>query len=163
MSERTKSLTLYGMKCVSAAGIVFLLAHVVGDAQVAWCLVSVVLVLSPDGRETVTLTLGRVGANLVGGACSLVGLLSGLPDAVALCLTYVVTIAACAAVGLTTSSRVALAAVTILMLQHRADVPLWQSVFERVVAVVVGCLVALSVTLAFHRGLPPLRADDPAR
>ena len=163
MSERTKSLTLYASKCVAATGIVFLLAELLGHAEVAWCLVSAVLVLSPDSREAVPFTLGRVGANLVGGACSLVGLLSGLPDVAAICLTYVATIAACAAVGLTASSRVALAAVTILMLQHRADVPLWQSVFERVVAVVVGCLVALSVTLAFHRGLPPLRADDPAR
>jgi len=160
MSERTKALALYAAKCVACTAVVFLLAHLLGDAQVAWCLVSVVLVLSPDSRETFALTLSRVGANFVGGACSLLGLLSGLPDVAALCVTYVVTIAACAAVGLTASSRVALAAVTILMLQHRADVPLWQSVFERIVAVVVGCVVALAVTLAFHRELPTLRADD---
>jgi len=157
MSERTKSLALYAAKCVACTAVIFLLAHLLGDAQVAWCLVSVVLVLSPDSRETWTLTLARVAANLVGGACSLLGLLSGLPDVAALCATYVVTIAACAAVGLTASSRVALAAVTILMLQHRADVPLWQSVFERIVAVVVGCVVALAVTLAFHREWPKLR------
>ena len=93
----------------------------------------------------------------------MVGLLSGLPDVVAIGLTYVATIAACAAAGLTASSRVALAAVTILMLQHRPDVPLWRSVLERLVAVALGCAVALLVTIAFDRRLPSLRADDPAR
>ncbi len=156
MSERFKNLALYALKCVAATGIVFLLAELVGHAEVAWCLVSAVLVLSPDSREAVPFTLARVGANLVGGACSLLGLLSGLPDVAAICLTYVATIAACAAVGLTASSRVALAAVTILMLQHRPDVPLWRSVLERVVAVVVGCAVALLVTIAFDRRLPPV-------
>ena len=90
-------------------------------------------------------------------------MLSGLPEVAAIGLTYVATIAACAAVGLTASSRVALAAVTILMLQHRPDVPLWRSVLERVVAVVLGCAVALLVTVAFDRRLPPLRADDPVK
>jgi len=160
VTERPRSLLVYALKCVSAAGIVFLLAAAFGQAQVTWCLVSVVLVLSPDSRETVPLTLSRVGANLVGGACSLVGLIFGLPDALAVCLTYVLAIGVCAAVGLTASSRVALAAVTILMLQHRVDVPLRQSVLERVVAVVVGCAVALLVTVAFDRRLPPLRAGE---
>ena len=163
MPERFKSLSLYAAKCVAAAGLVFLLAELLGHAEVAWCLVSAVLVLSPDSRETFALTLSRVGANLVGGACSLVGLLSGLPDVVAIGLTYVATIAACAAAGLTASSRVALAAVTILMLQHRPDVSLWRSVLERLVAVALGCAVALLVTIAFDRRLPSLRADDPAR
>ena len=161
MPERAKGHLLYAGKCVAATVLVFLLAHVLKHAEVAWCLVSVVLVLSPDGRDAVPLTLSRIGANLVGGACSLAGLVLGLPDAAALCLTYVLTIAACAAVGLTASGRVALAAVTILMLQHRVDVPLWQSVLERIIAVVVGCAVALLVTLAFHRELPALRAGGP--
>ena len=67
MSERFKGLAVYALKCVAAAAIVFMLAELLGHAEVAWCLVSAVLVLSPDSREAVPFTLARVGANLVGG------------------------------------------------------------------------------------------------
>ena len=50
------------------------------------------------------------------------------------------------------ASRTALVAVTIIML-HPTEAHVWDNALERVVSVVAGCIVALVITLAFHRRL----------
>jgi uncharacterized membrane protein YccC len=47
-------------------------------------------------------------------------------------------------------NRSALTAVTIIML-HPSETHLWNSLLERASSVSVGCIVALLITLVFHR------------
>lgn len=59
------------------------------------------------------------------------------------------------------ASRTALVAVTIIML-HPTEAHSWDNALERVLFVVTGCLVALVITLAFHRRLSAPRNAAPS-
>jgi uncharacterized membrane protein YgaE (UPF0421/DUF939 family) len=152
MNDSQKNFLLYIIKCVTAAGLIFLLSPVIPGLNVSSCLISVVLVLSPDAEQTLTFVLSRIAANLVGGVSSLLCSLLGTPDVVTVSLAYSLTITMCSLCRLMGSSRSALAAVTIILL-HPSETRLWNSLLERALSVGVGCLIALLITLVFHRRL----------
>ena len=152
MNDSQKNFLLYIIKCVTAAGLVFLLSPVIPGLNLSSCLISVVLVLSPDAEQTLAFVLSRIAANLVGGVSSLLCSLLGTPDVVTVSLAYALTITMCSLCRLMGSSRSALAAVTIILL-HPSETRLWNSLLERASSVGVGCLIALLITLVFHRRL----------
>jgi uncharacterized membrane protein YccC len=94
----------------------------------------------------------RIEATLVGSAATFLCLLAGLPTVVTLSLAYGLAITACFLCPLMNASRTALVAVTIIML-HPTEAHVWDNALARVLSVVTGCIVALVITLAFHRRL----------
>jgi uncharacterized membrane protein YgaE (UPF0421/DUF939 family) len=118
------------------------------------------LVLSPNAKEALPVALTRIAANLVGSASILLCLLGGLPSVVTLSLAYCLAITACSLLHLMNASRTALAGVTMIML-HPTEAHLWGNSLERVLSVLAGCLVALVITLAFHRRLSDPSNDAP--
>ncbi|BCU79367.1 FUSC family protein [Luteolibacter sp. LG18] len=158
-TEGTPNLLLYIVKCLTATITVFLLSRLLDYPDIGWCLISVMLVLSPDHKDSVPFALNRIGANLVGVACSLIPLLFGGPGILTFCAAYALAILLCDRLKLMASCRTALAAVTIIMLQHDAQVHLWDNVTKRLLSVLAGCVLALLITLAFHRNLR--KTDSP--
>ena len=69
MTDRIKSLLIYAGKVATGTISVFTLSSLFQYADVGWCLISVMLVLSPDGRDSLTLAVTRIKANLVGVPC----------------------------------------------------------------------------------------------
>jgi uncharacterized membrane protein YccC len=113
-----------------------------------------------NAKDALPFALTRIAANLVGSAAIVLCLLGGLPSVVTLALAYGLAITACSLLHLMNASRTALAAVTIILL-HPTEAHLWDNALERVLSVVAGCIVALVVTLAFHRRWSEPSKDAP--
>ncbi len=145
-----KNLLLYIAKCVSGTAIVLLLAHGFHYADYTWCLISILLVLSPDSSEAIPLAMNRIKANLAGGVASVLCLYIRLPLELAMGAAVALTIVLCYWTKTMAGSRSALAAVIIIMVRQGAE-GVGHLVMDRVVSVVVGCLLGLLLTFAFHR------------
>jgi uncharacterized membrane protein YccC len=139
---------------------IYFLSSLLHYPGIGWCLVSAVLVLSPNAKEALPVALTRIAANLVGSASIFLCLLGGLSLVVTLSVAYGLAITACYLLHLMTASRTALVAVTIIML-HPTAPHAWDNALERVSSVVTGCIVALVTTLAFHRRLSEPRNNAP--
>ena len=72
MSKPRKEMLRYVVKCGPACTLVLLAAGHWHYADVTWCLISIILVLSSDGQAAVALALARIKGNLVGAASSVV-------------------------------------------------------------------------------------------
>jgi uncharacterized membrane protein YccC len=144
-----KNLLLYAAKVLVGGAMVYGLSALSGFKDVAWCLVSVGLVLSPDSAEALPLALTRIKANVLGGLSGFLCLILGPARPLTIGLAMLVAIASCHFSKAMSSSRSALAAVIIVML-HGPQGHSWSVALERIVSVIVGCLLALVVTYAFH-------------
>lgn len=154
LSARNKTLAIYAAKCV--AGIllcapisIFLYQWV----DYTWSLISVVLVLSPEGKDALELALTRIKANFVGASTGILILLLQLPSPWNLGLGAVVSLFVCDRLKLNAGARSTLAAMIIILLHQEgtlAGTNVWDSALSRVVAVVFGCLLGLLITYVFH-------------
>jgi uncharacterized membrane protein YccC len=160
MDDTHKHLLLYIAKCVAAVSVISFLSSLLHYPDLGWCLISVVLVLSPNAEDALPVALTRIAATLVGSAAIFLCLLAGLPTVVTLSLAYGLAITACFLCHLMHASRTALVAVTIIML-HPTAAHVWDNALERVLSVVTGCIVALVITLAFHRRWSEPKNDAP--
>ena len=71
---------IYIAKCVSGVLLCSLLTLFFSQwIDYTWSLISVMLVLSPEGKDAVELSLTRIKANLVGASVGLLMLLSQIP------------------------------------------------------------------------------------
>ena len=68
MDDTHKNLLLYIAKCVAAASVIYVLSYLLHYPGIGWCLVSAVLVLSPNAEEALPVALTRIAATLVGSA-----------------------------------------------------------------------------------------------
>ena len=149
MSERIKSLLIYAAKCVTATLVVFMLASVLNYKDIGWCLISVILVLSPDGKDALPLAFTRIKANFVGAGVGLICLLITSTNMWILSAALAITVSFCYLLKFDTAIRSALAATIIIML-HEEGKHLWDTAIERVIAVVAGCVLGLLITFTFH-------------
>lgn len=149
MNERIRSLLIYAAKCVTGTLIVFTLSSILNYADVGWCLISVILVLSPDGKDTVSLAYTRIKANIVGASVGLCCLLISPFNMWILSIALTVTLSFCYFLKLDAGARSALAATIIIML-HEEGKHVWNTALERVIAVLAGCILGLLITFIFH-------------
>lgn len=136
-------------KCVGGALLVFGIAHLLHYHDYIWCLISVMLVLSPDGTDAVSLAMSRIKANLVGAGAGLLMLLVHPSTIVMVSGGIAITVVVCTLLKLEPSTRTALAA-TIIVTLHEAGRHIWDTALERVLSVLAGCLLGLLVTFIFH-------------
>jgi len=149
MADRLRSLLIYAAKCVTGTLIVFILSSLLHYKDIGWCLISVILVLSPDGKDSISLAFTRIKANIVGASVGVLCLLISPINMWVLSVALTITLALCYLFKLDTGSRSALAATIIIML-HEEGKHIWDAAFERVIAVLVGCILALLITFIFH-------------
>ena len=149
MNERVESLLIYGAKCVTGTLVVFLLSSLLGYKDYGWALISVILVLSPDGKDTYTLAFTRIKANLVGASVGLMCLLLGPANMWIMSLGLAMTLSVCYLFKLDDGMRSAMAA-TIIILLHEEGKHVWDTALERVLAVLAGCVLGLLITFLFH-------------
>jgi uncharacterized membrane protein YgaE (UPF0421/DUF939 family) len=127
-----------------AAVVVFNLFGLPGGV---WAPVSAVIVTQPKLHPSLKLSLSRVVANLIG---AFVGALMSAVTGhtiLAMALGVVVTGLVCCAARLDDAIRPAYAAVVIVTLSNEPEV--WAGSLDRVLAVTLGCVVALAVGVGF--------------
>lgn len=142
----------YILKCLLGVSICYVPYVYVPQHEFYWSIISVLLVLAPDHGDSNRLAMDRMKANIIG---SSVGLLSFLflvhvPVLLVLCLAVIVNILICYMFGLENTTRSALAALVIVLIQEK-EMSSWTSGFERMGCVIVGCLVAIVITYVFSR------------
>lgn len=163
LNPERKSIILYAAKCVTGWLLVYGFSLLFNYPEINWALISIILVLSPDEGEAVTLAITRIKANLLGASASLLCLLMGQPNVITIGVAFIVAIGLCYLFNLITASRTALAAVIIVMLQYTGGIQqphFWSVAFERIVAVGAGCAVGLLITLVFHGSLKKSSDDE---
>ena len=150
MSPRYKSLLVYIAKCVAGIILCFYIAALLKNwVDYPWLLISVVLVLSPDGTDAVELSLTRIKANLVGAAVGVIVLLLQVPSPWNIPVGAGLSLFICDQLKLNAGARSTLTAVIIILLYPEGE-HLWDSALSRVIAVIVGSLLGLLITYVFH-------------
>ncbi|HTH56230.1 MAG TPA: FUSC family protein [Cyclobacteriaceae bacterium] len=148
--SRNKMMLVYITKCVIGVLLCSLLSLFLSEwIDYPWSLISVVLVLSPEGKDAVELAFTRIKANLVGASVGVLMLLSQLPWPWNIALGAALALFICDRLKLNTAARSTLAAVIIILLHHESG-QLWSSAVHRVGAVITGCVIGLLITYVFH-------------
>lgn len=150
MNLRNKTLAIYIAKCVTGIVLCFFISLLLKQwVDYAWCLISVVLVLSPEGKDAVELALTRIKANLVGASTGVLVLLLQVPSPWNIAAGAIVSLFVCDRLKLNAGARSTLAAMIIILL-HQEGTHVWDSALSRITAVIVGCLLGLIITYTFH-------------
>lgn len=160
MQSHAKLFAIYVAKCFAGVLLTFTLEPKLGPDFCLWYLVSVVLVLSPRGKDALQLATARIEANLVGSTAAMVLLLAGPANLWTVAAAFSVAIASCGVFKIMSVSRSALAAVAIVMF-HPAPGGPWIAGGMRAAAVVGGCASGWCITLAFHGLAPKVMAGVP--
>lgn len=112
---------------------------------VAWAVVSALLVLIPDVRQSVATALARVAANIIGAVAGLIVSHYVGEGSAAVILAVVFVGYVCHLLRLDLGVRTACVGVVIVMTSHPGEVA--ASSLSRFWAVMIGCLVGVSVQL----------------
>lgn len=148
MDQKQLDFLLYVAKCLIGAIIGFFIYRQFPEGG-AWSLVSILLVLSPEGKDAIKLAEVRIKANLVGAGTGLL-LFFLHPEAfIMICLGVVIVVLVCEFLKLQVATRSALAAVVIISIHEKGHY-FWQVAIERAVGVIGGCLIALLITYIVH-------------
>jgi uncharacterized membrane protein YgaE (UPF0421/DUF939 family) len=152
-------LLVYIAKCVLGVLLCSLLSIFFSQwIDYPWSLISVVLVLSPEGKDAIELSLTRIKANLVGATVGVAMLLSQIPWPWNIAVGAALALFICDRFKLNAAARSTLAAVIIILLRQE-DQTIWTSAINRVGAVITGCVIGLLITFVFHAFI---KADAPA-
>ncbi|MCO6460654.1 MAG: FUSC family protein [Saprospiraceae bacterium] len=139
--------SLYALRCIIGVVLCYVLFIYFPHLPFQWSMVSVVVAISPDNK--VSLAIDRMKANLLGCAIGFFLFFIHPPNLILLCIGVIMVIITGLYFELQGSIRSALAALVILML-YNGPVHDWTLAFNRLICVVIGCLIALIVTLSFN-------------
>ncbi len=155
MKPENKNILLYILKCVTGCIIVFVLSWLFHYPEITWCIISVMLVITPESEEAIPLAITRIKANFIAGAASLLFLFLFPPSPFTIIIVIIVTILLCYRFKIMTGSRAAIAAVIIIMMHgmEYSQSNFWSVTLERIFSVVIGCLLGLLITILFHKKL----------
>lgn len=160
MNLRYKTLAIYTAKCVTGIILCFFVTNLFQSwVDYTWCLISVVLVLSPEGKDALELALTRIKANLVGAATGILILVIQIPSPWNIATGAIISLFVCDQLKLNTGARSTLAAMIIILLYQEGGTHVWDSSLSRIIAVVLGCLLGLIITYIFHS---LIKVNEPA-
>jgi Predicted membrane protein len=138
---------IYVAKCLVGLTVCYLIDAFLPGRRLYWSIISVLLVLSPDDSESRKLPFTRMKANIVGSVIGLGCFMLPIPSLAAMLTGVVLTLVVCSFLSLGAGTRSALAALVIVLIQEYIDQePV--SAFQRMLSVLLGCLVGLGVTTA---------------
>ncbi|HEU5290889.1 MAG TPA: FUSC family protein [Cyclobacteriaceae bacterium] len=123
-----------------------------------WFLISIILVLSPEGKDAMELSLTRIKANLVGAGTGVVVLLSHIPTPWNIAAGAGLSLFICDQLKLNAGARSTLTAMIIILL-HPEGAHLWDSALSRIIAVIAGSILGWLITYVFHS---IFRINEPA-
>jgi len=148
MEQKQIDFLLYVLKCLIGAAIGFFIYRAFPEGG-AWSMVSILLVLSPEGKDAINLAEVRIKANLVGAGTGLVLFFLHPPAFFMICLGIIIVVIVCELLKLKVATRSALASVVIICI-HETGKYFYQVAIERAAGVVGGCLIALLITYLVH-------------
>ncbi len=148
MSIFNRHFILYILECLVGTVIGFVLYKSYPSIG-AWCLFSILLVLSPDRKDAMNLAMNRIKANLIGAAIGLTLFALHPINLVMICIGIATALIICEWLKLQVANRSAMIAVLIITM-HEPGQHFWDIAVQRAAGVVLGCLVGVILTYCFH-------------
>ena len=148
MTNKQSDFFMYIIKCLIGVTIGFYLYRKYPEIG-TWCLISIVMVLSPDRNDAMKLALVRIKANLVGAGIGLALFFIHPMNLLILSIGVTLTIITCRLLKIQEVTRSAAVAVVIILL-HQKGQYFWDVALERAGGVLSGCLIAMMITYTFH-------------
>ncbi|GAB1431571.1 hypothetical protein MASR2M29_01960 [Spirochaetota bacterium] len=149
---KSRAFILYLAKCLAGTAICYGLYLAFPQYPLYWAIISVLLVLDMDKKESIKLAMDRMKANIAGASVGVLTILASARVGIAALLAAVVaTVILCEAIKLGKATRSALAALVIVTVSGTVT---WKTGLLRMACVIIGCIVGIILTLAgslFHK------------
>src|SRR5450432_4008896 len=145
-----RQLLIYIAECIMGLCICYTMYTYFPQHQFFWSMVSVVLVIAPDGKNSNQLAFDRMKANILGSSIGLLLFLIHHPDLFLICIGVILTIAIGTFLKLNTAMRSSLSSLVIVMVHEEQQNSTWHIAFERMGCVIFGCIVGLLITITFN-------------
>lgn len=143
----TNQLFVYIFRCLTGFLVGYNLMILFPKYELFWGLLSIILVISPEEKDSKRLTVERVKSNFIG---SVVGLLCVFilpePNVYLVMLGIIITSIICYLFNVMNMARVAIVALLIILLQNHISEIVIAPVI-RFLTVAVGCLIGLLITV----------------
>lgn len=143
-------IAVYILECILGLCICYTLYKCFPQHQFYWSMISVVLVIAPDSKDCNRLVSDRIKANILGSSVGLSLFLIHIPNLFLICIGVMLTIAIGMLLKLNSALRSALSALVIVMIHEEGQNSTWLIAVERMVCVVIGCIVGLLITITFN-------------
>jgi uncharacterized membrane protein YgaE (UPF0421/DUF939 family) len=151
MNKKVNIVIIYLIKCVIGIVCAYLLTNLLKLTNIAsWCLLSTLLVLAPDTKDSYKLAITRIKANVIGAAVGLLILTVYTPGIVWVVIGVVVAITLCYVLSIEIAARSAAVAV-IIILMHDEMHHMWEVAIDRALGVLLGCAIGMVITFIFHQ------------
>lgn len=153
----TTPVIIYSVRCTLALIIGHILLQKLPDYQMMWTLISIILVISPEGQNSKKLSIERFKSNLVGSIAGLVCLeIEPSPDFWMCLFGFFLTIITCFIFNILNMARVALVALIIILIQPQATTDASSEASKiveatpliRALSVTLGCFIGLGITVS---------------
>ncbi len=143
----TSALLIYIIRCLIGFAIGYMLYLNFKQFEVFWALLSIILVISPEEKDSKRLSIERFKSNFVGSivAMGCVWLLPQSPYSIM--LGIVVTIIFCRVFKILNMARVAIVALLIIMIAPHHTQIVYTPIY-RAVSVGLGCVIGLAIVIA---------------
>lgn len=139
-------IVIYILRCVIGFSIGYFLMAQFPQFDFFWALLSIMLVISPEGKDVPRLTTERVKANLVGAFSGFVVVFLPIGMYFKIVAGIILAAVLCKVFKLLGVARTAVVAIIIILIEKGGDGYL--ASVERFIAVLVGCLLGLLVVIS---------------
>lgn len=149
-------LFIYTLRCLLGFSIGYALFLKFPEYELFWTLLSIILVISPEEKDSRRLSIERFKSNFIGSIVALLCIQTLGHDLYAIIIGIVVTIIVCRAFKVMNMARVAVVALLIIMIQPHAS-SLEHAPILRFLSVATGCLIGLSIVVFSSMIIRPLK------
>jgi uncharacterized membrane protein YgaE (UPF0421/DUF939 family) len=138
---------IYTIRCVLGFLIGYFLYKRFLHEELFWTLLSIVLVISPEEKDSKRLSVERFKSNLIGSGVGLICYLIHPPNALMMVIGIVVTVIFCHLFKMLNMARVAVVALIIILSWH-GSTSLEYAPVLRFITVALGCLLGLAIVVS---------------
>ena len=149
-------LIIYTLRCFIGFLIGFGLYNAYPDFELFWTLLSIILVISPEEKDTRRLSIERFKSNLIGSVVAMGTLYFLGSNIYTMLLGILLTIIVCRVFKVMNMARVALVALLIIMVEPH-HVSFVEAPFYRCISVGFGCLIGLLIVVFTSMIFRPLK------
>ena len=156
-------LVIYISRCILGFLIGYTLYISFPQHHLYWTLLSIILVISPEAKDSMRLAKDRFKSNLIGSGIGLIRFFIDDRRVYVILFCVILSILVCYWVNLLSVARSAIVAMLIVLISE-TELVTWTAAIERFLSVGLGCLIGLGITkstsylinyLRKHADLPP--------
>lgn len=142
----TSAVLVYTVRCLIGFCIGYYLYIHFKDHETLWTIISIILVISPEGHNSKKLSIERFKSNLVGSIVGLICLEIHSTNLYIILFGVILTILICYFFKILNMARVALVSMVIILVQPNTGLTEITPLF-RFLAVTIGCFIGLMIVI----------------